>query len=609
MTAITKRSFPSPLDVRSPAGAEGWQKMYPPYLLFSAENSEWESAQFWYWDGMHRPDVEYPFDTLVHEAYMMSVSAVVSRVFAIPGAKSAASRVLNGRLYLADIPFTEEAEEVRRLPEFARRAGHYFENWEQLNANWKAKVAALTDELAAIRVPELPDLEDETVVTSGRGFSSAHVLLDSFARAVANLFLVYQYHFEMLVLAYVAQLNLHELARAELPGLTQHALARFTGGVELEQFRPDEELKRLARLALELGVSGELRAGGTVGEVMARLERHPKGREWLTAMEQVKDPWFFVSTGTGLFHHERSWIDDLSVPIAAIGGYIERLERGEAIDRPRSELLAQRDRVTDQYRALLPEDRRVAFDEALKLARLVAPHMQDHNFYIEHRHHTIFWNKMRLFADRVVDAGLLDTQEDFFYLNRWEAGQVLFDTANSWAQASPGLRMRWRSLVCERREILDALRSWVPEPAVGAVPTHLGGLLTAQFGITMDTVQRWLDGDENLDVDELTGTGASPGVVEGPARVVLSTDEIDRVADGEILVCTATAPSWAPVFGKVRATVSDVGGMMSHAAILCREYQIPAVLGTGAATRLIQTGDLVRVDGDRGSVRILRRAA
>lgn len=605
---MLKRSFPSPLEVSSPPGAEGWQSMYAPYLLFSAENADWEAAQFWYWDGMHRPDVEYPFDTLVHEAYMMSVSAVVSRLFAVPGARSAASRVLNGRLYLADIPFADDAEELRRLPEFERRAGHYFDNWEQLSSSWTAKVVALTDELAAIDVPELPELEDLTAVTSGRGVSSAHALLDAFQSAIANLFLVYQYHFEMLVLAYVAQLSFHELARAELPGLTEHALARFTGGVELEQFRPDEELKRLARLAVELGVAPALRSGA-VDDILGRLASQPRGGDWLEAMERVRDPWFYVSTGTGLFHHERAWIDDLSVPLAAIGGYIERLERGESIDRPRDDLLAERDRVTSEYRELLPVERRAAFDGALGLARLVAPHMQDHNFYIEHRHHTIFWNKMREFADRIVAAELLDTQDDFFHLNRWEAGQALFDAANSWAQASPGLRRRWRTLVAERREILDALRTWVPEPAVGTVPSKLGGLMTAQFGITMETVERWLGDDTAGDADELTGVGASPGVVEGPARVVLGTDQIDQVADGEILVCTATAPAWAPVFGKVRAAVSDVGGMMSHAAILCREYRIPAVLGTVTGTRRIRTGDLIRVDGDHGAVRIIERAA
>src|SRR6202020_1519011 len=94
---------------------------------------------------------------------------------------------------------------------------------------------------------------------------------------------------------------------------------------------------------------------------------------------------------------------------------------------------------------------------------------------------------------------------------------VLFDAVNAWAQASPGLGQRWRSTVRRRREIVEALRDWIPEPAVGATPTALGGLLTAQFGITMDTVETWLHADDD-EGDELQGVGASPGVVEGPAR-------------------------------------------------------------------------------------------
>jgi pyruvate,water dikinase len=133
--------------------------------------------------------------------------------------------------------------------------------------------------------------------------------------------------------------------------------------------------------------------------------------------------------------------------------------------------------------------------------------MQDHNFYIEHRHHTIFWNKMREFADRIVGAGLLDDQDDVFYLNRWEVGQALFDTANSWAQASPGLTLHWRSLTSRRRETVEALREWVPEPAVGVVPTALGGLLTAQFGITMETVENWLRDDDDAGA-QLNGVAA-----------------------------------------------------------------------------------------------------
>ena len=72
-------------------------------------------------------------------------------------------------------------------------------------------------------------------------------------------------------------------------------------------------------------------------------------------------------------------------------------------------------------------------------------------------------------------------------------------------------------------------------------------------------------------------------MAEGPARVIFSADQIDEVQEGEILVAPLTAPSWAPIFGKIGATVTDIGGMMSHAAIVCREYGLPAVTGTGFA--------------------------
>jgi pyruvate, water dikinase len=87
--------------------------------------------------------------------------------------------------------------------------------------------------------------------------------------------------------------------------------------------------------------------------------------------------------------------------------------------------------------------------------------------------------------------------------------------------------------------------------------------------------------------------------------VLRSVNEIGQIRDGEILVCPVTAPSWAPVFGKIKAAVSDIGGTMSHAAIVAREYGMPAVVGTGHATKQIKTGQLIRVDGDRGIVRII----
>ena len=99
---------------------------------------------------------------------------------------------------------------------------------------------------------------------------------------------------------------------------------------------------------------------------------------------------------------------------------------------------------------------------------------------------------------------------------------------------------------------------------------------------------------------------ASPGSRRGRrARHHVQPTSLTRSQEGEILVAPVTAPSWGPVFGKIRATVTDIGGMMSHAAIVCREYGLPAVTGTGSASSSIKTGQMLRVDGSTGEVTIL----
>lgn len=125
------------------------------------------------------------------------------------------------------------------------------------------------------------------------------------------------------------------------------------------------------------------------------------------------------------------------------------------------------------------------------------------------------------------------------------------------------------------------------------------------WGITTEQVQSWLGNDEDTEEGTLKGMAASPGVVEGYARVILSADDLSEIQQDEILVAPVTAPSWGPIFGKIKATVTDIGGMMSHAAIVCREYGLPAVTGTGAASTTIKTGDYLKVDGTKGKVVIV----
>jgi pyruvate,water dikinase len=113
---------------------------------------------------------------------------------------------------------------------------------------------------------------------------------------------------------------------------------------------------------------------------------------------------------------------------------------------------------------------------------------------------------------------------------------------------------------------------------------------------------------ETVEVDRVTGLGVSPGVTEGRARIIAdpSTDDLEP---GEILVCETTDPSWAAYFLVAAGVVNDIGSAMSHGSIVAREVGIPCVTNTRNGTRVLRTGDLVRVDGVAGTVDVLEKAS
>jgi phosphohistidine swiveling domain-containing protein len=606
-TAAGTRGFTSPFDVPMPAGCEGWESMYPYYALFSEERRESEQARGWFRDGMHFPEPMFPFDFVTADSPYMCLGQANTRIFAVPPALGIDHRVLYGWVYMSANPVTDPAEIGRRAEMFGERAGFYFQNWDELYARWQEKVQTTIDEIASLEVPRLPEIEDLAVVTEGRGIGSAHALLVAYNRLLESIDRIWQYHFEFLNLGYAAYLVFYELCKANFPDISDQAVATMVSGIDVVLFRPDTELKRLAARAIELGIADAVLSSENEQSLKSVLSQTGAGSEWVADWEATKQPWFNYSNGNGFYHHHRSWVDDPNVPLGHLRAYIARISSGADVSRPLAQVSAERDRITAEYRALLVDEvAGAAFDQNLGLARMVFPYVESHNFYVEHWYHTIFWNKVREFGALLVHHRFLAQADDIFYLQRHEVADALVDVRLAWAAGSQGRGIGyWPPIVERRKRIIAAMRAFTPPPALGAVPESITEPMTIMlWGITTERVREWAAEDRDNGAT-LSGFAGSSGIAEGVARVVLDVAQLGDLEPGEILVAPITSPSWTPVFGKIAAAVSDIGGIMSHAAIVSREYRLPAVVGTGNATSRIKTGDRLRVDGNAGTVTIL----
>jgi pyruvate,water dikinase len=602
-----KTTFQSPFDIKPPEGAEGWESLYRYYALISNERRSFEEGKFWFFDGMHNPDPLYPFDTIMTENWWVAVSQMTTRVWALPPALGIDHRIINGYLYVSPNAVTDPAKIAERQTYFLRRAGYYFENWDQIFLDWKNKAQDCIGRLRAIEFKPLPDYEPEASITEHKGIYSSLEMLKDYNRLIENMLEMGSYHFEMLNLGYGAYLTFREFCQSAFPGIADQTITDMVSGIDILLFRPDDELRRLAQLAVDLKVDDVISKAMSPDETIAALAATDAGSEWVRALEDTKDPWFWYSTGSGYCHADPVWMTDMRLPFTALRGYVAAIHNGEDVRRPLDKILKKRGEVTQEYRALLPtDDDRESFDNLIALARKVFPFVEDHNFYVEHLHHSIFWSKVRELGDVFVAHKFFDDRDDIFYLHRHEIYDALYDLLIGWAVATqPRGEFYWKPIVAERRRIRDALARWTPPPALGTPPDTITEPLTIMlWGITQETIEQWL-GVDLTSATEFKGIAASAGKVRGRARVISEPDHLYEIEDGEILVCRITAPSWAPVFPRIAAAVSDVGGMMAHTAIICREYGLPAVVGTGFATSRVKTGDMIEVDGNIGIVRIL----
>ena len=197
------------------------------------------------------------------------------------------------------------------------------------------------------------------------------------------------------------------------------------------------------------------------------------------------------------------------------------------------------------------------------------------------RHLTALRRILLALGARLEHEGVLARAEDIFFLKVTKVapvavGQAPFDH---------------KAVITQRRAEYEWNLLLTPPPVVvGRFDPARQSTPTADASVTV-----------------LQGIPVFPGVVTGPARVILRTDDHEHVLPGEILVAPFTDPAWTPYFVTAAAVVMDQGGILSHGSIVAREFGLPAVTNAGSATRVIRTGDRIQVDGNCGRVVVLQR--
>lgn len=328
-------------------------------------------------------------------------------------------------------------------------------------------------------------------------------------------------------------------------------------------------------------------------KIMNALKEVKAGQEFLEDLAAYQKEYGYKAIYTHEYIYP-TWIED---PTPIIEMLINYLETDYDFYAVYNKCCQEREQaIKDMFARVQDEQAKAKLQKALDLALRMAPLTPDHHFYIDQGTYA----RMRLvlinIGKALVKAGILEKADDVIFLTYDELRQIsitpqAFDV---------------KTLVRNRRAEREAAFKIHPPDWVGTVTRW--SLYEEPYKTLWGFPEKFekAAAKANEVVDIVKGLPASPGVVEGIARYVVSPAEFDQVQKGEILICKMTNPAWVAVFTKIAGLVTDAGGVLAHPAVVSREFGIPAVVGTSNATQKIKTGDRVRVNGNTGVVEIIR---
>ncbi|MFZ5808135.1 MAG: PEP-utilizing enzyme [Chloroflexota bacterium] len=550
--------------------------------------NEEEKKLLWFYDDNHVPNPISPMYFSLHGWWGPTLDYMYRR-FGFPIGAAWNGKRVNGYLYTAISP-RDPNEAALIGPYYGWVMPTYAENfldwWQnrylpEIKANFQYLDTFDTEKAS---LPELMVFLEEAIDIQERHF---------------------RLHWILNLAQFQASLTFQILAKEVISDVEGALLGRIL--ISLED-RNWDSVRELWKLKEEVKANSTLRSifesKETASAVIPALLTTPEGKAFMEKVHAYLKEYGYKP----LYTHEyiyKLWVEDPTPCVETIKGYLASDYNFPAeYEKIKADQKAAMDELISRIPADTPAEKKEALLEAMRLAVKMMPLTPDHHFYFDQA----TFARMRLvllaIGRKMVKASLLRDAEDIMFL---EYDQLRYYVANPKTDANPNGYDGISVIKEARRKWEDAFKV-SPRDWVGTVTrwNMYEEIYHTLWGYP-ERFERSKDGRKEA-ADQVQGLPAAAGVAEGIARIVKSPDEFDQVKRGEIMVCLMTNPAWVIVFSKIKGVVTDAGGVLSHTAVVSREFGIPAVVGTGDATRRIKTGDRIRVNGITGVVEILERA-
>ncbi len=524
----------------------------------------WTPMFGWFWINFCRHGMQYGAEKL-----------------SLPTVKGWDWRFMNGGGYLTLLLVKSEEEKQRREAEFKKAILPFIQNYDGL---WNGFVKEIME-----RYENLKKLDPDT--------ASNIELLENFEETINTCRRMWEIHMYMMYGTYTAYILFENMCR-ELAGIddTSPLFHSLVSGFDNKVFQVDKRLWEFGQRALKEGLADQF-VKTEAPDIRAKLQGSQEGKGFLQDFTQFmnEDGWRMQRMSE---INLPTWVED---PTPALGMVKQFILKGGSfnLDQERIKLSNGRQEAEKQVMSKVPLEQRGWFEQLMRLAQKSGIFSEEHDHYLDLYTHAMIRRSALGLGRRFVKAGALDDPEDIFFLIPGEVRR---------AGINPD-QFDLRYIVQRRKAQWQEWQKTPNPPAILAegfdLDQAMGVLVRSNDPIALKVVVGSMPQVRPELKADLYGTCGSPGVAEGPARVILNEDELHLVQEGYILVAATTSPSWTPVFSMIKGVVVDRGASLSHAAIVGREYGIPVVMNVFEGTGKIRSGQRIKVDANLGTVYIL----